>query len=137
MIDIQNNWPSGIKRTKSRECVLSVLESSTKPLSAMEILSEIEQRGHSTWLSTVYRTLELFVKMDVVAKITVHNNETSLFELNRFQHKHYAVCLLCKKIISMENCPMEKFIPQIQDKEFQVMGHNIEVYGYCKNCSPK
>ena len=137
MIDIQNNWPSGIKKTKSRECVLSVLENSAKPLSAMEILSEIEQRGHSTWLSTVYRTLELFVKMDVVTKITVLNNEMSLYELNRFQHKHYAVCLLCHKIVSMENCPMEKFIPQIQDKEFQVMGHNIEVYGYCKNCSPK
>lgn len=38
-------WPKGLKRTKTRESVLSVLEVSKSPLSAREIYSEIERMG--------------------------------------------------------------------------------------------
>ena len=137
MKEVSNSWPDGLKRTKPRESVLSVLEHAEKPLSAMEICSEIEKGGESAWLSTVYRILELFVKKGMVVKIAVMNNEMALYELNRFQHKHYAVCLSCHKIISMDNCPMERFVPKIRDDDFHVVGHNIVVYGYCKDCSSK
>lgn len=131
------DWPSGVKKTKQREAVLSVLKSAEKPLSAMQICSEIENSGEAAWLSTVYRILELFVEKGLVIKISVQNSDVAIYELNRFQHKHYAVCLSCHKIITMENCPMEKFIPQIQESEFKVTGHNLEIYGYCKECSEK
>lgn len=137
MKELSNNWPSGMKRTKPREIVFSVLEHAEKPLSAAEISSKIEKSGESVWLSTIYRILELFVKKGVVVKIAIMNNEMAHYELNRFQHKHYAVCLGCHKIISMDNCPMEKFIPKIEDDNFHVIGHNIELYGYCGKCSSK
>jgi Fur family ferric uptake transcriptional regulator len=133
----QGGWPSGLKKTKPRENVLSVLEHAEKPLSAMEICSQIEKSGESAWMSTVYRILELFVKKGMVVKITVMNNEMALYELNRFQHKHYAICLACRRIIAMDNCPMEKFIPQLEDDDFHVVGHNLEIYGYCSECSAK
>ena len=137
MKEESNSWPSGLKKTKPRESVLSVLEHAKRPLSAMEICAEVEKDGEGAWLSTVYRILELFVKKGVVVKIAVMNNETALYELNRFQHKHYAVCLGCRKILTMDNCPMEKFIPKIQDSEFHVLGHNLEIYGYCKDCDSR
>lgn len=137
MKEVQNNWPSGLKRTRQRECVISVLEHAKKPLNAMEICSEVGKGKDSVWLSTVYRILELFVKKGVVTKIAVMNNEMAFYELNRFQHKHYAVCISCRKIILMDNCPMEKFIPKLQDDNFHVMGHNLEIYGYCTDCSSK
>lgn len=130
-------WPAGLKRTQSREWVLSVLEKAQKPMSAQEICAQIEQSGHSAWLSTVYRVLELFVKKGMVVKVAILGNETALYELNRFEHKHYAVCLACHKIIAMDNCPMERFSPSIQDAGFRVLGHNLEVYGYCNECDPK
>lgn len=52
----------GNKRTKQRESVLSLLAHSNTPLSASDICSEMEKNGDAAWLSTVYRTLELFVK---------------------------------------------------------------------------
>lgn len=137
MTDTSNGWPSGFKRTKPREHVLSVLSRAEKPLSAMDICAEIEKSGGNAWLSTVYRILELFVKKGVAVKITMMNNDTAFYELNRFEHKHYAVCMNCHKIIPMDNCPMERFIPKLADKDFQVIGHNLEIYGYCKNCAAK
>ncbi|EGO63357.1 Fur family transcriptional regulator [Acetonema longum] len=132
----QNNWPAGIKRTRQRESMLSILNNSEKPLSAADICTKMERSGGSAWLSTVYRTLELFVKKGVVIKTNVMNHEMAVYELNRFKHKHYAVCMNCRKIIAIDNCPMEKFIPQLADEDFRVMGHNLEIFGFCKDCDP-
>lgn len=137
MEEEQNRWPAGIKRTKQRESVLSLLEQSDTPLSASDICSKIEKNGDAAWLSTVYRTLELFVKKGVAIKTKVMNNDMAVYELNRFKHKHYAVCMNCHKIIPMDNCPMDKFIPELEEDDFHIMGHNLEVYGYCKDCYSK
>lgn len=132
-----NNWPVGIKKTRQRESVLAVLESTETPISATDISSKIKEGGDSAWLSTIYRILELFVQKGVVAKLAVMDNEMAVYVLNRLRHKHYAVCMACHKIIPMDNCPMEKFTPKLEEKDFHVMGHNLEVFGYCKDCSSK
>jgi len=134
--EIQNTWPAGIKRTRQRESVLSVLENSEKPLTVADICSKMEKGGDGTWMSTVYRILGIFEKKGLVIKTNMMNNEMAMYELNRFQHKHYAVCTSCHKIISMDNCPMEKFIPKFEDEGFYVTGHNLEVFGFCKDCRP-
>lgn len=134
MKEEKNFWPKGVKRTRQRESVLSVLESADKPLSATEICAKIQTDGEAAWMSTVYRVLELFEKKGMVIKTNMMSNEMAVYELNRFQHKHYAVCVNCHKVIAMENCPMEHFIPQIEEKDFQVMGHNLEIFGLCKDC---
>lgn len=137
MDDKQQKWPEGLKKTKTRMAVISVLEQAEKPLSAMDIFSKIEGSGNNIWLSTIYRILELFVKKGIVNKLSVMNSEMAVYELNRFKHKHYAVCMSCHKIIPIDNCPMEKFVPQIEDDDFRVMGHNLEIYGICKDCARK
>ncbi len=105
-------------------------------MSAMDICAQIEKGGGAAWLSTVYRALELFVDKGMVIKTSVLNNEMAVYELNRSNHKHYAVCMTCHKMIPMEKCPIETFIPNLDEKDFQVVGHNLEVFGYCKDCNP-
>ena len=126
MKEIQNIWPVGIRKTKQRESVLSVLEDSEQPLSASDICSQIAKNGEAVWLSTVYRILELFVNKDI-----------AVYAFNRFQHRHYAACMNCHKMIAMNNCPMEKFAPKFKEDGFHVMGHNLKIYGFCKDCNPK
>lgn len=132
-----SSWPSGIKKTKQRSCVFTVLERSDSPLSAMEICKQTENGNCPVWLSTVYRILELFVKENVAVKTTISDGEMALYELNRNQHRHYAICLNCHKVVEMDNCPMEMFMPKLADSDFQVLGHKLEMYGYCKDCSKK
>lgn len=132
--NIKKTWPEGIKRTQQRESVLSILEGALEPLSVTEIYSKMEEEGKTVWMSTVYRALEVFVKNNIVIKTNMLNSEMVVYELNRFEHKHYAVCISCHKMISMDNCPMDKFIPQLKDEDFKVMGHNLEIFGYCKDC---
>lgn len=136
MIDRKfESWPSGIIRTKPRERLLLVLENSENPLSAMEIWVEIQKDNHPVSLSTIYRSLEQFVEKGIVTKRTFMNHELVSYELSRPQHNHYAVCLRCRKIWQMEYCPIEQSLPKMVDSDFHVTGHNLEIYGYCKECN--
>ncbi|MDR1193214.1 MAG: transcriptional repressor [Peptococcaceae bacterium] len=137
MAAAERDWPDGIKKTKQRQAVLTALEGSGNPISAAAICAQTEKAGAAVWLSTVYRVLEFFVRKGVVTKVAVLNSDMALYEINRFQHKHYAVCVRCRKIIPMDNCPMEKFVPKLADDGFQVTGHNLELYGYCGDCGAK
>lgn len=130
----QKNWPAGIKRTRQREGVLTVLKQANQPLSAAEICSKLEEYGEKAWLSTVYRILELFVEHKIAVKINVLNSGTAIYELNRDKHKHYAVCIGCNKMIGMHNCPMIECIPELDEQNFRVLGHNLEVFGFCEDC---
>lgn len=127
-------WPKGLKRTKTRESVLSVLMDSHCPLSALEIFLEVEDRGESIWLSTVYRALDAFIEKGIVSKTSILDNEIALYDINHPGHKHYAICVECHKIIAMENCPMDDFKPKFKEDDIEILGHKVEIYGYCKDC---
>lgn len=130
----EQDWPCGLKRTKQRERVLEALSAAETPLSAMDIALRIESEGGGAWLSTVYRTLETFVEHQLVVKIAVTGSDMALYELSSAGHRHYAVCVDCHRIIPISNCPVSHFQPQLSEDGFTVTGHNLEVFGHCKNC---
>jgi len=80
MKEEKNDWPAGIKRTKQRESVLSVLRAASEPLNALDICAMVEKNGNAAWLSTVYRTLGLFVEKGVAVNTNVLNNELAVYE---------------------------------------------------------
>lgn len=134
MHNSHQQWPEGLKRTRPRELVLQVLKEATQPLSALDINAAIEKQGSPTWLSTVYRVLDSFEQIGLVVKMSVMNSDMALYELNHHQHKHYAVCVDCHKVIPMSNCPVEQFVPKLKENGFQVTGHNLEIFGHCQEC---
>lgn len=124
----------GIKLTKQRILVLELLEQTQMPLSAQEIFQQINTG--EIYLSTIYRTLDLFVERKIISKtnIVIDNVSVAYYELNTNTHKHYAICTSCNKLIAMKNCPMHDFQPILDDQDFEVAGHKIEIYGTCKRC---
>ncbi len=131
----QSNWPKEIKRTRPRALIMQALEGAQQPLGAMEIFSQIEKTGESVWLSTVYRSLELLVEKGVVDKIAVANSDMAVYAINRSAHRHYAVCMGCRRIVPVDDCPLGHFTPKVAEEGFQVVGHNLEIYGYCDACT--
>ena len=132
-----NGWPKDVKRTKPRALVMQALEGAQQPLGAMEIFSQIEKTGETVWLSTVYRVLELLVEKGVVTKVAVTNSDMAVYTPNRNAHRHYAVCMGCRRIVPVDDCPLGHFTPKVAEEGFQVVGHNLEIYGYCDTCAHK
>ena len=128
----------GLKNTKHRNSILEILSKCDVPVTAEDIYLNLKNHNVSISLSTVYRTLETLCSKGLVLKINISEDNKALFELNGMEHRHHLVCVVCKKMFSVEGCPLEEFEKAVQEKTgFNVMGHKLEIFGHCPNCFQK
>lgn len=129
-------YPQGIKWTKQRKDVYEVLAGAREPLSAVQIYHYLEKSNEKNTyaVSTVYRILAAFEEKNLVTKSTWMGDGTVVYELNRGEHTHYAVCLECHRRIPLEHCPFAHVHLETDTGDFVVTGHKLELYGYCKEC---
>lgn len=129
---------SGLKSTKSRKAILDILIKSNQPIAAEQIFLALKEKNIDINLSTVYRTLESLESKDLVTKISIIDDDRMLFEYNQLDHRHYLVCLDCKKIITIQNCPLGSYEKTLEDKtHFNIIGHKLYLYGYCEECQKR
>lgn len=146
------NFPDSLRKTKSRLQVFSILSASTTPLTARQIAEkagkEEAEDAHAkdpsaedsrgVWLSSVYRALDAFEKAHVVSKTILKDSSEALYSLSETGHHHYAICMNCKSRTELEGCPFsEESHLHTVDNDFMVVGHVVEVFGYCKDCRKK
>lgn len=135
--DNRCGYPAGIKWTKQRKDVYDVLLKAREPLSASKIYSQIvrEDNGECYAVSTIYRILNNFEENGLVNRDAWMGDGTVVYELNRAEHTHYAVCLRCHKRIPLQSCPFAHMHLNTEAGDFTVTGHRLELYGYCNECS--
>lgn len=129
---------NNLKNTKHRIIMLSILYKCSQPISADEIYKEVEKKGVSVNLSTVYRSLEILSEKNIIKKLTFEEDPRAYFIYNRNIHSHYLICLGCKKIITLDYCPLEGYEEKLENNtKFSISGHKLEIYGYCPECQSK
>ncbi len=125
----------GLRGTKPRLSVLEVLEGSAAPLAVEEIYLALRERGVSANLSTVYRILEALCEKNLAAKLTIPGDPRTFFEYSRAAHRHYLICLDCRRIVPLERCPLAGYEAQLaRETGYSVSGHKLVVYGRCPDC---
>jgi len=125
----------GIKNTKQRNIIFEILKQENKPLTAEQIFLNCKKLDKTISFSTIYRVLNTFISKEIVVKLTIVEDNISMFELNSTDHEHYLVCIKCNKAIDIGHCPLgayEKSLEQTTD--FEITGHKLEIYGYCSEC---
>lgn len=130
-------WPKGLKRTKSREAVMAALGKHHLPVTALYLFEELHKGLETIWLSTIYRVLESFVEKNAVIKNMPTDSTMAVYEWNRHTHMHYAVCVNCHSMLPIKDCPFKYVVPPVADGGFHIVGHNLELYGYCDTCFKK
>ena len=133
----------GLKITKQRMVVLKALAScEDKHLTAEEIYEIVKADFPEIGLATVYRTIQLFVELDLVESIQLGDGYVR-YEIGKFQgeethHHHHLICLECGKIISFRDDLLDELEARIMESaSFQVINHEVKLYGYCKECLEK
>lgn len=122
----------GLRVTRPRKIVFALLTAASSPLSHVEIArlaSEIDK-------VSVYRTVDLFVKLGIV--IGVAHGWKQRYELAApFKpHHHHLHCSKCGKIEEIQSDELEGMIKLLCDRHnFQVTGHMFEVTGVCGACA--
>jgi Fur family ferric uptake transcriptional regulator len=124
---------NGYKLTKQRCTILEALEGGL-PLSAEEILAQICQKCKVN-LSTIYRNLNILLKMGMVRKVN-SIDQSDHFELVRHHCNHALLCLECGEKVFFSECAFDQVVKEIESKSrFKVKHHNFEIYGLCPKCN--
>jgi Fur family transcriptional regulator, ferric uptake regulator len=125
----------GLRFTNQRKAVYDILKDADTPLSAEEIYFKYVEDDQSISLSTIYRILELFNDKKMVIKSHIIDSQKATFLLNKHEHKHYLICLLCKKIAEIDGCPFIDYENTLEkNSAWKVTGHKLELFGYCPDC---
>ena len=129
---------SGLKKTRIRMAVLRLLEENQDPVSAEQIFDGLKSQSVSVNLSTVYRTLESLLGKKMILKRSFSGDSKAVFEYNRTGHKHYLICLGCKKFMPLAHCPLGHYEEALaRETNYTIEGHTLDIYGYCPECREK
>ena len=137
----------GYRMTRPRQAILDVLGKTAEHLSAEDIYLAVYKFYSNIGLTTVYRNLELLVEMGLVVKIDFGHDRAKYELADQYSgkgHHHHLVCKKCSQIIDYSDF-MEDEVQFLKSTEkglsrkyeFQITGHIIQFYGYCKKCRKK
>ena len=128
----------GRRMTRQRAAVVETLRGLDKFASAKTIHDQLQDRGVSVGLTTVYRTLQSLADVDAVDVLHSPDGETLYRDCLSHHHHHHLMCTECGRSEEIEGGPVEKWAEIIAARYgYELAGHEAEVYGVCRSCQAK
>lgn len=126
----------GHKWTGQRREIVEVLDGAqSRHLSAEELHGMLQARGIKIGLATVYRTLELMVRVELLHKLQFGDNRSRFEVADEDHHHHHLVCNNCGKVFEVSMDLLEELEHKIEeDYDFSIFGHHLKFYGMCSAC---
>jgi Fur family transcriptional regulator, ferric uptake regulator len=127
----------GIRLTRQRRTILSVIETAKQHLEASQILRHAKRLDPQVNRVTVYRTLGLLKRHGLVDELDLLHlkGDKHFYERHpRRDHIHVA-CLRCGKIQEFESDLFDRLKGQVErELNFHILVTRVEVGGYCSKC---
>lgn len=124
----------GKKITDQRELILQVLfEHKDSFFTVKDILNMVSKKKQGINMSTIYRNLEMLYEVGIIHKIIKKDQKLYCVEINGDDH----VRKICKNGEGIEGafkCPLEDLCTFVDHKSYDVLEHNIELFGICTLC---
>ena len=125
---------NGYSLTNQRLIVFDLLNEANRPLA----ISEVHQKLPSLDKVTIYRTIDLFIKLGFAKR--VWQGLKSKVELTDIflPHHHHIICLKCQKVQSFSSPKLEEYLDNYSKKiGFDMKSHELEINGLCRDCKNK
>lgn len=124
----------GYRLTPQRSMILEVLHRAEKHITPEEIHKQVNARYPEVNKSTVYRTLELLKKLDLVDETDLGGNKLYYHHTDHGRH-HHLICQKCGRAIEIEE---EMFDPikenLIRKYRFVPDIRHLAIFGHCLEC---
>ncbi len=126
----------GLRYTAQRQIIWDEIRSSDQHRDAEEIYFTLHHRGIRISRATIYRTIDVLVKNNMIDKLDVGDGRSRYEYNDKYIHHDHLICTSCGKIIEFHSKNIEKYQQQIAKKhQFQLNDHNHQLYGICKECN--
>ena len=125
------------RSTKVSLKIIEFLRQAKQPLTAINLIDALNEKGLHPNKTTVYRILEKLLVQGELAVFYLKNG-LRYYEIKSpaMHHHHHFFCKACEGVFCLETCHMEmmnleKLLP---NPSFSIESHDFNVYGFCSNC---
>ena len=128
---------TGMRVTNQRALVMEIIRQRKGHLDADEIYLEARKKEPRISLSTVYRALQMFKKLDLVEELRLDDTH-HCYEVKPSTEHHHLVCLGCGQVIEFQY-PLSRYIKRNvpESRDFDITETEIRMTGYCSKCRQK
>jgi len=124
----------GLKLTKSRKAVLEVLATMTEHLKVAEVHRRARVIDPRVGLASVYRTMDLLARLNLVKHIHVEHRHRH-YACSNGDHGHHLVCNGCGLVVEFSDCGLETLTRTLTRRtKFRIEAHSVEFFGRCHDC---
>ncbi len=129
--DIKKN---GLKNSKQREEIITVLYKSGTHLSPEEITNQIRTHDKNASISSVYRILSFLEKEGFITALEADKSGRR-YEIAAKEHHDHIICLNCGDIIEFVNPQIEEIQIKIcQEIGAKLISHDMRLFVKCSKC---
>lgn len=122
----------GLRITEQRRTLAKLFVDSDGYLTPMDVYEHMEKQYSGLSFDTVYRNLRLMNEMNLLEQFVFEGGIKFMLHCQEHDHHHHLICMSCEKTLPIVFCPMDS-VANIPD-DFEIVKHDFEVFGYCKEC---
>ncbi|MFC1933748.1 Fur family transcriptional regulator [Chloroflexota bacterium] len=124
----------GYKLTPQRQAVIQVITSSQDHLTPATIFEKVRQDYPNIGLVTVYRTLEILAKLELICELHAGGICHS-YTISTPGHHHHLICSNCGTVTDFTGHYLSELERSLTKKSgFRIDGHLLEFVGLCQAC---
>ena len=128
----------GMRMTRPRQVVLTILENANVPLSPQTIHQQSLDAQQEIGLVSVYRTLDILTDLALVRKVHTPDGCHG-YVMASPGHHHHLICRECDRAVEFSGGgDLSSLMRRIQKETgFNIDGHMLQLYGLCPECQNK
>jgi Fur family transcriptional regulator, ferric uptake regulator len=130
---------AGLRMTGPRRAVAQLLTERDGQFTAEELLVESRSRGLGIGRATIFRSLELLGRLNLLERIDLPSGEHA-YLLCEPEHHHHVICSRCGRAdaFAMDDRGLPERLEQVaRATGYRIDAHRLEVYGLCPDCQGK
>ncbi len=130
----------GIRLTAQRKVLVEIIQQAQNHLDAASLLALAKQRDARIDRATVYRTIELLKKLQLIDELDLMhlNGEKHYYEARTEREHLHLACFGCGKIHELANGIYERLKGEVaRESGFEIQVTRLEMGGYCRECAAK
>jgi len=124
----------GYKLTPQRQAVIGIIASSPDRLTPAEIYEKVHQGHPNIGLVTIYRTLDMLAKLEVICELHAGGSCHS-YTIGASEHHHHLICSNCGKVVDFAGYDLGELKQRLSlETGFEIEDHLLEFVGLCQAC---
>jgi len=133
------NWEQqliskGVRMTLPRRIVIDIIANSLKALTPLEIYDLARQQSANLGLVTVYRTLEILERHNLIERIHQTGNCHTILPAVQ-GHQHVLICSHCGSATHFQGEDLDPLFKRVAEQSgYLIEDHWLQLFGICPAC---